>query len=78
MSAAAATEDHPLRRNRDFNLLWWRSTWTAGRGFLLIGTGVLMAVFEQWLVAALGVAGGVLALLYARRKYPEWQARRRR
>src|SRR4051812_27773128 len=22
MSAPAATEDHPLRRNRDFNLLW--------------------------------------------------------
>jgi hypothetical protein len=43
----------------------------------MIGSGVLLAVYRQWLIAALAVAGGVLALLYARRKYPEWKARRR-
>ncbi len=56
----------------------WTSTYTAWQGFVLIGIGLLMAVFQQWLVAALGIAVGILGLLYARRKYPEWQARQAR
>jgi hypothetical protein len=51
--------------------------YTASRGFLLIASGVVFAIFQQWLVAALVVAVGVSALLYAERKYPEWRARQR-
>jgi hypothetical protein len=54
----------------------WRSTYTAWRGFLLVGTGALMAVFQLWVVAVLAVACGVLGLLYARRKYPDGARRR--
>lgn len=47
----------------------WLSSWTAWRGFLLIGTGLLLMVFQQWLGGALGIAVGIWGLLYARRKF---------
>jgi hypothetical protein len=53
----------------------WKSTYTACQGFLLIGFGVFFVVIQQWLLAALMVAVGAFAVLYARRRYPEWQAR---
>jgi hypothetical protein len=55
----------------------WRSTLAASRAFILIGAGVLFAIFQLWLVAALAVAVGVFFLLYARRNYPKWRARQR-
>src|SRR6478672_2714632 len=57
MSAPAGTEDHPLRRNRDFNLLW------VGQVASELGANVAAIAFPLLVLATTGspVMAGIVA-----------------
>ena len=62
MSAPAGTEDHPLRRNRDFNLLW------VGQVASDLGANVSAIAFPLLVLATTGspVRAGIVAAARSR------------
>jgi MFS family permease len=64
MSAPAATEDHPLRRNRDFNLLW------VGQVGSDLGANISAIAFPLLVLATTG-SPAMAGIVAAARSLPE-------